>query len=328
MKPGRIRRISLSLLALIALFCLIMAIPRILSAFDRGKRPVGYHFMALDYLALGTGLEKLVNANPEIPGDIEVIKDVEYKSAGGKPLQLDILKKRNLSAGAPLLVFIHGGGWKVGKRSDYLTYMVPLAEEGYVTVTLSYRLIGDSPYPACAEDVRDALKWLSGKGGKFGYDPGRTAVIGGSAGGHLALLAAYGWKGATEGAITQADSMRVKAVVDFYGPFDLTTPYARNHPIVKEFLATSYEKAPGLYREASPAEYIGKNSPPTLIFHGTSDDLVPVSQSDTLKKRLDRLGVPNVYCRLPLWPHAMDVVQRVNTYSLARMNEFFDRYLK
>jgi dipeptidyl aminopeptidase/acylaminoacyl peptidase len=64
-----------------------------------------------------------------------------------------------------------------------------------------------------------------------------------------------------------------------------------------------------------------------MILQGTSDDLVPVSQSDTLKARLDKLGVPNVYCRVPGWPHAMDVVQRVNDYSRKEMSNFFEKYL-
>ena len=71
----------------------------------------------------------------------------------------------------PLLVFIHGGGWEGGKRSDYLMYLIHFAQNGYVTTTISYRLIADAPYPACAEDVRDAVKWFGVNGDKYGYDP-------------------------------------------------------------------------------------------------------------------------------------------------------------
>ena len=65
-----------------------------------------------------------------------------------------------------------------------------------------------------------------------------------------------------------------------------------------------------------------------MILHGTSDQIVPISQSDLLKKRLDSLGVPNVYYKVPLWPHTMDIIKRVNTYSEARMTAFFEKYLK
>jgi len=90
----------------------------------------------------------------------------------------------------------------------------------------------------------------------------------------------------------------------------------------------SYEEKPELYREASPKEYLDKNDPPTLILHGTVDNLVPISQSDTLKARLDKLGVPCVYCRFPGCPHVMDIAQRINDYSREQMNCFFDKYLK
>lgn len=120
---------------------------------------------------------------------------------------------------------------------------------------------------------------------------------------------------------------KIKAVVDIYGPVDLTTPYAQSQPLVTNFLGHPYNEAPELYREASPLPYLDKNDPPTLILHGTSDRLVPVSQSDTLKSRLDLLGVPNEYYRLPLWPHTMDVVRRVNGYAQEKMDLFFRRHL-
>ncbi|MDQ2863374.1 MAG: alpha/beta hydrolase, partial [Bacteroidota bacterium] len=65
-----------------------------------------------------------------------------------------------------------------------------------------------------------------------------------------------------------------------------------------------------------------------MIFHGTSDETGPVGQSDELKEKLDSLGIPNVYERLPLWPHTMDLDERVNKYCQLKMNQFFERYLK
>ena len=232
---------------------------------------------------------------------------------------------------APLLVFIHGGGWRSGKRSDYLIYLIDFAKRGYITATVSYRLLKDSPYPGCVEDISDAVNWFFVNGENYGYDPNRIALIGGSAGAHLALMTAYEW-GNTQ---TKSDSAkipginyRIKAVVDIYGPADLTTEYARNQTLATSFIAHSYEDSPELYKEASPIQYLDKSDPPTMILHGTSDDLVPVSQSDSLKSRLDNLGIPCVYYRLPLWPHAMDMAQRVNDFSQKKMNEFFEEYVK
>jgi acetyl esterase/lipase len=231
--------------------------PRIWSALNPAKPPLGYHFMAPAYVSLWIGLEKLVNRAPEIPEDIKEIKDIEYKNIEGKSLKLDIYRSVNVNQTVPLLVFIHGGSWKGGERSDYLVYLVDFAKRGYVTATVSYRLLADSVWPACAEDIRDALKWFFNNGNNYGYDPDRIALVGGSAGGHLAMLGGFGWGKAEE----RADSIknhRVKAVVDIYGPADLTTEYARSHPLVTELIAQSYEESPELYREASPVSYLDK----------------------------------------------------------------------
>ena len=326
-----LKRLLFSLLIIFVVGCLLLITPRIWSAMNPEKPPVGYHFTIPGYVAIGIGLEKLINMNPEIPADIEEIKDIEYKNINGKSLQLDIYRPKNGIKPLPLLVFIHGGGWKSGKRSDYLVYLTAFAEKGYMTATVSYRLLKDGPYPACAEDITDAVQWFYGNGEKYGYDPDRIALIGGSAGAHLALLAAYEWKKPhdTIDSIAKLEPRhRIKAVVDIYGPIDLTTDYAQHQSLVTSFIAHSYKEAPELYREASPVNYVDKSDPPTMILHGTSDDLVPISQSDLLKAKLDALGVPNVYYKVPLWPHAMDVVQRVNDFSQLKMNDFFTKYLK
>ena len=322
---------------IIAVFFIVPAImiisvvtPRIWSAFNPGKPPVGYHFMAPAYVSLWIGLEKLVNRAPEIPEDIEEIKDIEYKNVEGKSLKLDIYRSVNVTQPVPLLVFIHGGGWKGGERSDYLVYLIDFAKRGYVTATVSYRLLGDGPYPACIEDIRDAVGWFFSNGDKYGYDPDRIALIGGSAGANLAMLAGYGWHRdgeAVPGTILNGQGRKIKAVVNIYGPADLTTGYARSHPLVTSFIAHSYEESPELYAEASPVNYLDENDPPTLILHGTSDRLVPASQSDNLKANLDSLGVPCIYYRLPLWPHTMDIVERVNDFCQKKMMEFFSIYL-
>jgi dipeptidyl aminopeptidase/acylaminoacyl peptidase len=97
--------------------------------------------------------------------------------------------------------------------------------------------------------------------------------------------------------------------------------------LITNFIAHPYTETPELYREASPIRYLDKNDPPTMILQGTSDNLVPVVQSDMLKAKLDSLGVPNVYYKVPFWPHAMDVVQRVNDFSQVKMTGFFAKYL-
>ena len=208
----------------------------------------------------------------------------------------------------------------VGKRQDYLVYLLDYAEKGFVTATVSYRLKKDSIYPAAVEDVLDAVDFLYQNANTYGYDTSRVALVGGSAGAHLAMLAGYGWE--------NPQRHKVKAVVDIYGPVDLTTPYGQTQFMVTDFIGHSYGEKPELYWEASPARYLKEDLPPTLILQGTSDNLLPPSQSDTLHVRLNRLGVPNVYHRLPLWPHAMDIAVRPNVYMQQKMDVFFETYLK
>ena len=224
-----------------------------------------------------------------------------------------------------MLVFIHGGGWRSGKRQDYLVYLLDYAEKGYVTATVSYRLKKDSIYPACVEDVTDAVDFLFQNSETYGYDTSKVALIGGSAGAHLAMLAGYGWENPRK--TKNSPKHSVKVVVDIYGPVDMTTPYAQSQPLVTGFIGHSYAEKPELYWEASPAKYLDNDCPPTLIFQGTSDNLLPPGQSDTLNVRLDRLGVTNEYYRLPLWPHAMDIAVRPNVYMQEKMDAFFATYL-
>jgi acetyl esterase/lipase len=330
MKSRILKRFLKGLLLIVAVFILLMVTPRLWSVIYPVKPPVGYHLEVLDYLAVAVGLEKTINMTPAIPEDIQEIKNIEYKNIDGKSLQLDMYIPKNIKKPSPLLVFIHGGGWRSGQRSDYLVYLVAFAQKGYITATVSYRLLKDGPYPACVEDITDAVQWFYKHGEEYGYNPDRIGLVGGSAGAHLALMAAYECKktGVTnDSTFISANRHRIKAVVDIYGPIDLTTEYARNQPLVTSFIAHSYAEAPELYMEASPIRYLDKDDPPTMILHGTSDNLVPISQSDLFKAKLDSLGVPNTYYRVPLWPHAMDVAQRVNTFSQLKMNDFFEKYL-
>ncbi|MCJ7449183.1 MAG: alpha/beta hydrolase [Bacteroidales bacterium] len=131
--------------------------------------------------------------------------------------------------------------------------------------------------------------WFLKNGETYGYDASRIALIGGSAGAHLALLASYGWEkneAKNDSAGLPGSRNRVKAVVDIYGPVDFTTEYARNHPSVTSFLANTFEEAPELFLEASPVHYLDKDDPPT-----------------------------------------MDIVQRVNDFCQLKMTEFFEQYL-
>ncbi|MCK3682838.1 alpha/beta hydrolase [Maribellus sp. YY47] len=236
MAKSALKRIGKGLLVMLTLFVVLMLVPRCIGFLFPEKAPIGYHFETLDYLAIGVGLESLIDRDPEVPATIESFKDIEYKNASGKSLQLDIYKQKELTEKAPLLVFIHGGGWRSGKRQDYLVYLLDYAQKEYVTATISYRLKKDSIYPAAVEDVMDAVDFLFKNGDTYGYDTTRVALIGGSAGAHLAMLAGYGWE--------NPQRHKVKAVVDIYGPVDMTTPYAQTQYMVTDFIGHQYSEKP------------------------------------------------------------------------------------
>jgi len=279
--------------------------------------PIGYRSEFWLKIAYTRGTLKLIEPTPQIPDHIEVHRDLVYKILDSVALKLDVYQSKEVSEPAPLLIFIHGGGWSKGDKSDYLPYLIDFAKKGYVTASVSYRLSGIAKYPAAVEDVISALQWIQDCAGDYMIDPNRIALVGGSAGGHLAMMAAYG--------AVPLDGIR--AVVNFYGPSDLTTPYARQRHECQNFLGRSYEESPELYLAASPKVHISGDDPPTLIFHGTIDSLVPVSQSDSLHKWLKDNDVYTEYYRLEGWPHTMDLSKEVNAYCQYQMDAFFRDFL-
>jgi len=291
------------------------------------KAPRGYRSEGSLKFAYALGFLKLIETEPEVPEHIELWKDITYKKVDSTSLQLDIYRRKDLKTTAPVLIFIHGGGWSKGKRSDYLPYLIDYAQKGYVTVTVSYRLSGIAHFPAAVQDVQCAVEWIRIHAEEYMMDSEKMALIGGSAGGHLAMLVAYAKDMEFETACSDGPGGKVKAVVNLYGPTDLTTEYARYRGECEQFIGKSYREAPALYTAASPRTHISPGDPPTLIFHGTIDALVPVSQSDSLHIWLDQAGVPNEYHRLKGWPHTRDVSRKINKYCQFYMDTFFKQYL-
>jgi len=330
-----VKRFFSGLAGLILLFVIAMLIPRLWSAMNPGKPPVGYFYRLPTIIAVYSGLESLISRTPPMPEGVDEFRNIEYKNINGKSLQLDLYKQAGVAEKLPLLVFIHGGGWRSGQREDYLVYMTHFVKMGYVTATVSYRLLKDAPYPACVEDISDAVEWFYDHADQYNYDPERICLIGGSAGAHLAMLAGYGWREKRSGnklqevdsVFTDSGNPSIKAVVAIYGPTDFTTEYVRTHPTITGFIAKTYEEAPELYTEASPVSYVDSSCPPTLIIQGTADDLVPVSQAELLRDRLKSHSVPYIYLPFPGWPHTMDMVKRVNDYFKVTLNDFFGEYV-
>ena len=273
-------------------------------------------------LVRGVGL---IDKDPPLPENVELSEGVEYGKVGERSLLLDLYKPKRQKGKVPGLIFIHGGGWKSGGRQDYRVYTTWFAQQGYVAATIGYRLSKEALFPAAVEDAKCAVRWMRAEAESLGVDPDKIVVIGGSAGGHLAMMIGYSPDDKTlEGAGGHAEvSSEVAAVVDLYGPFDFDTPEGKSADVVKDFLGKqSYEEAPELWKRLSPATYLNAGDPPTLIIHGSIDEIVPISQAEILSQRLRELKIPARYLRLEGWPHTMDAAVPVNIYCRHQILKF------
>jgi len=292
--------------------------------------PRGYLNNTFLKWALMVGWVELVDTKPDVPEHIEVFGDIGFKETEERVLFLDIYRKKNILGPAPLIIFIHGGSWTGGDKIDYLIYLLSYAEKGYITASLSYRFAQEAKFPAALEDVICGVEWLKANGAEYGIDSSNVALVGGSAGGHLALMAAYtiGGPYGSGGCSSNGASPRVNAVVNFYGPTDLTTEYAISRDETKYFLGIEYKNDPDRFLMASPVHFVTSDDPPTMTFIGTLDELVPVYQTDVLNETLTAADVPHNYHRLKGWPHTMDATVPVNEYAQYHMDKFFTEHLR
>jgi acetyl esterase/lipase len=218
-------------------------------------------------------------------------------------LRLDFYPARRPARPAPCVIVIHGGGWDTGRRGQLSELNFWLARAGYAVAAIDYRLAPEHIYPAPIQDVAAALAFLKSHARELGIDPARFVLLGRSAGGQIALQAAYTLKDPS-----------IRAVVAFYAPADMVFGYSLpgnplildSRKVMDRYLGGSCAIEPSRCREASPLEFADANSPPTLLLHGHPDALVSFQHTVHLRKRLDTLGVPNFTVDLPWATHGYD----------------------
>ncbi|WP_161974522.1 alpha/beta hydrolase [Piscinibacter terrae] len=174
------------------------------------------------------------------------------------------------AASRPVALLIHGGGWVAGSRSEFGDMARWLAQQGMVPIAIDYRFVTQATWPAQADDVERAVWWLRENAQALHADPSRVVAIGGSAGGHLAA-----WLGTTDHPSPKGTPSRVNAVVSMWGPWDLTATNVREDG--KNMIAALMGSRPA--QEASPLYRIDARTAPTMLIHGTRDELVPPDQS-------------------------------------------------
>lgn len=226
-----------------------------------------------------------------------------YGETAGRELKLDLYSDERNASPVPCVMVVPGGSWQRSDRRKFTALNPYLASRGYSVAVVEYRTAPEFRFPAALEDVRRALTYLIENAARLGVDPERFVLLGRSAGAQLALLEAYA--GGNES---------IRGVISFYGPTDL--PYAYAHPadprvadiqrLLEDYLGGSPDERDEAYREASPINFASPPCPPTLLVHGSRDDMVQLAHSERLAGRLEELSVPHLLVRLPWATHGFD----------------------
>jgi acetyl esterase/lipase len=247
------------------------------------------------------------------PKGTNVYGNIAYADDTLKKHQLDIYLPPVKKLSYPLVVWIHGGAWMSNDKYADMGYMVntikDLINAGYAVASIDYRWSTTAPFPAQVQDCNAAIDYLYKNAAQYNIDDSRIALMGFSAGGHLASLIGlssndnhhnFYYKG-------QKPGFKISLVIDFYGPSDLTTLKGIDNPDPKNpvtlLLGGTVADKPKLAKEASPITWLDKGDPPFLIIQGEKDESVNQDQSKTLSDLLTKAHIPNDLIIVPGAPH-------------------------
>jgi len=232
-----------------------------------------------------------------------IVDEHVYDVVDGYKLTLDLYRPKFAEGQLPIVVMIHGGAWTTGNKRDLPSLNEYLAARGYVVAAISYRLVPFVSFPAPQRDVSRAIDYLKGLTDTHGVDSERIALVGRSAGGQIALLAAY-----------NAPDSSVRGVVSFYAPTALRWGYSNpakpgiidSSAVLDAYLGgppTSYGEK---YNEAEPSRFVNQSTPPTLLIQGLRDEHVSPFHAEFVSARLIEADVPHFLLRLPWATHGCD----------------------
>jgi acetyl esterase/lipase len=257
---------------------------------------------------------------------VTVVRNQPFAEVGGRTLRADIYHREDKPSNAPVLVFVHGGGWILGfKEFQALPMLNRMAAEGWVCISIDYRLSPKATFPDHIADVNRGIVWAKAHAHQWGGDPSFVAISGNSAGGHLAALAALTWdEPGFKPGFESADT-RVQAAVTFYGVYDLTNRYGhwphRGIEGLVEQLVMKVRRVddPERFEAASPIARVRRDAPPWLVVHGTHDSLVPVEEGRRFSTALrDVSSQPVCYAEIPDAQHAFEIFRSVRGHHTLR----------
>lgn len=278
-------------------------------------------------------------AEPPVP-EGGLTETARYRDVEGG-LFLDVWRPGGEPASGSLrsaVLLVHGGAWAAGSRGDNASWVRWLTDRGHVVVDLDYRLAPPPRWRDAPEDVSCALGWVRQHAARLGVDPERIALLGMSAGGHLALLAAYTAREAAPPPGCPVPPTGVAAVAALYPVTDPAAIAGAPHPgfasvvgtpALPTFVGGSPDALPDRYRTVSPLHWLDGRDPPTLLIHGGSDQVVPVEQSLRLGRALDSAAVPHRVVALPGVNHSYDLIWGSWPTQLTRhaLGQFLDERL-
>ena len=227
-------------------------------------------------------------------GRVSIQEGVVIGKGDNHSLEADIFLPPIKAKNRPAVLFVHGGGWMEGDRSQLRGYAILLGRLGFVCMCNSYRLSNEAIWPAQIQDVNCAIRYLRAHAEELGIDPSRIGISGNSAGAHLSLMAAakqYDKTFEGEGG-NQNVSSEVKAVCAIYPPTTIRQLKMAN-PLENAFLLLMGEDAiKEEYDKASPMNYVSKDFPPCLLIHGSKDRVVRLKDSTSFYEKLKEYNRP------------------------------------
>ena len=236
-----------------------------------------------------------------VANEYQVVPNVAYLTAAGRENHVDLYLPANGSGPTPVLMYIHGGGWRQGSKESYVLRILPYLEMGWAVVNVQYRLSQVSQAPAAVEDCLCALRWIIRNAEEHNFDTDRIVVSGQSAGGHLTL--ATGMTPAAAGLDRRCpgpEELRVAAMINWYGVTDVADLLEGPNMTAwgVSWLGSRADRE-ALAARVSPLTHVRDGLPPIFSVHGTDDRAVPYDHAVRLHAALDEAGVPNELHTVP-----------------------------
>ncbi|PEI67555.1 lipase [Bacillus wiedmannii] len=322
-KKAKIAQVILVPLSLLLIFLTVQPITSMLSYANSKDATVSLssHFFN----------SQTISTNP--------MENVVYgKTTDGIELKMDVWPAKETSKNKlkPAVVLVHGGGWVSGDKGEASHWKQWLNDLGYTVFDVQYRMPPQAGWKDEVADIKSALGWVLQNADTYQIDPNKINVMGESAGGNLAMLAAYSMGEEQLPASTNVPEVHVNSVINMYGPADMTMFYNDNpstnyvHGVMEEYIGGTVSQFPERYKLLSPINYIQDNTPPTITLLGTGDRIVPVEQGEMLDKELTMKNVAHEFYLLPDVDHGFDINpgSLSTQFAKEKVTAFLQRYNK